>query len=297
PTIVSPALFEEVQHLVGTRSKHSGSYRKGTYSNLFSGVLRCQCGELLRYHNKGKAGNPRNYLVCPKQNIPGCNLPNMLYDKVEPQLLQAVSLLSVVMGKRRASTEKTLALKDELAVLKKKLEIEAKKRNKAAQSMLELDDDAVFRELYTQCKANCQALEEKIRQLEDDIMGRELSEKSLGKMILPNDLNNTDQRQRFNSQLKAAVKEISITTTDDSVAAIFTDRDGQFMLEQAFKPKLVGSSIRDRSGEELLRTTSEAPYIDAAWVKGETDEYESHRKDASSGLDDEFEDLSLQESK
>lgn len=297
PTIVSPALFEEVQHLVGTRSKHSGSYRKGTYSNLFSGVLRCQCGELLRYHNKGKAGNPRNYLVCPKQNITGCNLPNMLYDKVEPQLLQAVSLLSVVMGKRRASTEKTLALKDELAVLKNKLEMEIKKRNKAAQSILELDDDAVFRELYTQCKASCQTLEEQIRQLEDDIMGRELSEKSLGKMILPNDLNNTDQRQRFNSQLKAAVKEISITTTDDSVAAIFTDRDGQFMLEQAFKPKLVGSSIRDRSGEELLRTTSEAPYIDAAWVKGETNEYESHRKDTSSGLDNEFEDLSLQESK
>lgn len=69
------------------------------------------------------------------------------------------------------------------------------------------------------------------------------------------------------------------------------------MLEQAFKPKLAGSSVRDLSGEELLRTTSEAPYIDAAWVKGEIEEYALHRKDVSSGLDDEFEDLSLQESK
>jgi len=297
PTIVSPALFEEVQHLIGTRSKHSGSYRKGTYSNLFSGVLRCQCGELLRYHNKGKAGNPRNYLVCPKQNITGCNLPNMLYDKVEPQLLQAVSLLSAVMGQRGAASEKTLALKDELAILQRKLELEAKKRNKAAQSMLELDDDAVFRELFTQCKANCQALEVQIHQLEDDITGRELSEKTLGKMIVPDDLNNTEQRQRFNSQLKAAVKEISIISTGDSVAAVFKDLDGQFMLEQAFKPKLAGSSIRDISGEELLRTTAEAPYIDADWVKAESNEFESIHHKSDSEFDDDFEDLSSESSK
>lgn len=297
PTIVSPALFEEVQHLIGTRSKHSGSYRKGTYSNLFSGVLRCQCGELLRYHNKGKAGNPRNYLVCPKQNITGCNLPNMLYDKVEPQLLQAVSLLSAVMGQRGAASEKTLALKDELAILQRKLELEAKKRNKAAQSMLELDDDAVFRELFTQCKANCQALEVQIHQLEDDITGRELSEKTLGKMIVPDDLNNTEQRQQFNSQLKAAVKEISIISTGDSVAAVFKDLDGQFMLEQAFKPKLAGSSIRDISGEELLRTTAEAPYIDADWVKAESNEFESIHHKSDSEFDDDFEDLSSEASK
>lgn len=297
PTIVSPALFEEVQHLIGTRSKHSGSYRKGTYSNLFSGVLRCQCGELLRYHNKGKAGNPRNYLVCPKQNITGCNLPNMLYSKVEPQLLQAVSLLSAVMGKRRAASEKTLAMKDELAILQRKLELEAKKRNKAAQSMLELDDDAVFRELFTQCKANCQALEVQIHQLEDDIMGRELSEKTLGKMIVPDDLKNTEQRQRFNSQLKAAVKEISIISNGDSVAAVFKDLDGQFMLEQAFKPKLAGSSIRDISGEELLRTTAEDPYIDADWVKAESNEFESIHHKSDSEFDDDFEDLSSGESK
>jgi DNA invertase Pin-like site-specific DNA recombinase len=297
PVIVSPSLFDEVQYLISTRSKHSGSYRKGTYSNLFSGVLRCQCGELLRYHNKGKAGSPRNYLVCPKQNITGCDLPNMLYEKIEPQLLQAISLLSAVVDKRRESTGKTLVLKDELAMLKRKLELEVKKRNKAAQSMLELDDDAVFRELYTKHKANCQVLEGQIRQLENDIMGRELSEKTLGKMLLPVDFNHTGQRQRFNSQLKTAVKEISIITTNDAVAAVFKDIDGSFIFEQSFRPKLAGSSVRDLSGEELLRTISEAPYIDATWVKCEIEEYESHRKDASSGLDDEFEDLSLQESK
>jgi len=145
PTIVSPALFEEVQHLISKRNKHSGSYRKGTFNNLFSGVLRCQCGESLRYQNKGRAGSPRNYLVCPKQNTAGCKLPNMLYDKVEPQLLQAVFLLNRVMKQRVEGEDKTIALRTMLAELRVQLEVETQKRKKAAQLVLDNDNDASLR--------------------------------------------------------------------------------------------------------------------------------------------------------
>ncbi|MBC8673875.1 hypothetical protein H2136_05660 [Aeromonas hydrophila] len=68
------------------------------------------------------------------------------------------------------------------------------------------------------------------------------------------------------------------------------------MLEQAFKPKLAGSSIRDISGE-LLRTTAEAPYIDADWVKAESNEFESIHHKSDSEFDDDFEDLSSEASK
>ncbi|MCF5901641.1 recombinase family protein [Aeromonas veronii] len=297
PAIVEPILFNEVQHLISQRSNHSGSYRKGTYNNLFSGILRCQCGEALRYQNKGRVGSPRNYLVCPKQNITGCNLPNMLYNKVEPQLLQAVCILSEVMQRRVGENEKVLSLKDQLATLTAQLDVESRKKNKAAQSILDFDDDATFRKEFVKSKANCEVLEEKIHEIESELMSLELSEKTILNLLKPEELISTEQRQLFNSQLKAVLKEIKFSYDGYDLAAVFKGLDDKFMLEQAFKPKLAGSSVRDLSGEELLRTTSEAPYIDAAWVKGETDEYESHRKDASSGLDNEFEDLSLQESK
>lgn len=297
PAIVEPMLFNEVKHLINQRNNHSGSYRKGTYNNLFSGILRCQCGESLRYQNKGRAGSPRNYLVCPKQNITGCNLPNMLYDKVEPQLLQAVSILSEVMQRRVGENEKFLSLQEQLATLRAQLDVESRKKDKAAQSILDFDDDATFRNAFVKSKASCKVLEEKIRELENELMSLELSEKTILNLLKPEELISTEQRQLFNSQLKAVLKEIKFSYDGYDLAAVFKGLDDKFMLEQAFKPKLAGSSVRDLSGEELLRTTSEAPYIDAAWVKGETDEYESHRKDASSGLDDEFEDLSLQESK
>ncbi|MBL0601337.1 recombinase family protein [Aeromonas veronii] len=297
PAIVSRSLFKDVHHIISQRNNHSGSYRKGRFNNLFSGVLRCQCGEPLRFNNKGKAGSPRNYLICPMRQVAGCKLPNLLHEKIELQLLQAASLLSEVMKQRRPEDAKTVALKEELAELQMQLEIGIKKRKKAAESMVDNDDDADFREIFLSHKANCQALEEHIAQLESEIMDRELSQKTLGRLIQPKDLKSTEQRQQFNAQLKAVLQEIRLHYDGFDLAAVFKDIDGSIVLEQAFKPKLAGSSVRDLSGEELLRTTSEAPYIDAAWVKGETDEYESHRKDASSGLDDEFEDLSLQESK
>ncbi|MDD9227569.1 MULTISPECIES: recombinase family protein [Aeromonas] len=297
PTVVTPALFNEVQHLISQRNNHSGSYRKGTYNNLFSGVLRCQCGELLRYQNKGRAGSPRNYLVCPKQNITGCNLPNMLYDKVEPQLLQAFSILSKMMQQRVGENEKILAIKENLATLQTHLEVETRRKNKAAQSILDFDDDATFRKEFVTSKANCEALEDQIQEVESDLMSRELSEKTIVKLLKPEDLNSTNQRQLFNSQIKTAVKEIKFSYDGYELAAVFKDLDDKFMLEQSFKPKLVGSSIRDISGEELLRTTAEAPYIDANWVKEEIDEYESFQKGSGSEFDDDFEDLSSEELK
>ena len=297
PTIVSPSMFDEVHHLIGRRNNHSGSYRKGTYNNLFSGVLRCQCDESLRYSNKGRAGSPRYYLVCPKHSTHGCSMPHLLYSKVEPQLLQAVGLLSVVMEQRKTTTDKMIAIKDELATLRRELELEIKRRKKAAQSMLDNDNDADFRELFIQCKVNCQALEEQISLLENELMSRQLSEKTLAQSLNSKDLDSTDQRQRFNGQLKAVLREIRFSYDGYDLAAVFKDIDGEFMLEQVFKPKLAGSSIRDRSGEELLRTTTEAPYIDANWVKGEIDEYESFQKQPDSDYDDDFEDFSSEESK
>lgn len=297
PAIVSPALFEEVRHLISKRNNHSGSYRKGTYNNLFSGVLRCQCGELLRYQNKGRAGSPRNYLVCPKQNIIGCKLPNMLYDKVEPQLLQAISILSKMMQQRVGENEKVLANKENLATLRAQLDVETRKKNKAAQSILDFDDDATFRKEFAKSKANCEALEEQIHEIESDLLSRELSERTILKLLKPEDLSSTNQRQLFNSQLKTAVKDIKFSYDGYDLAAVFKDIDGEFMLEQAFEPKLAGSTVRDRDGMTLIKTTAEAPYIDANWVKDEIDEYESFQKESDSEFDDDFEDFSSEELK
>lgn len=298
PTIVSPALFEEVQHLISKRNKHSGSYRKGTFNNLFSGVLRCQCGESLRYQNKGRAGSPRNYLVCPKQNTAGCKLPNMLYDKVEPQLLQAVFLLNRVMKQRVEREDKTIALKTTLAELRVQLEVETQKRKKAAQLVLDNDNDADYRVLFEQCKKKTQALEEQIQRAESDLMSRELSVKTLKYIVDPEDLSSTEQRQRFNGQLKTALKEIRFRFDGGYLWAEYMDIDGSRVLTQIFEDKLAGSSIYDGSSYLVRKTQTEAPYgVDPSVMQQEMDDYIRNLQKNDDGTDPDFEDLSSEYSK
>lgn len=298
PTIVSPALFEEVQHLISKRNKHSGSYRKGTFNNLFSGVLRCQCGESLRYQNKGRAGSPRNYLVCPKQNTAGCKLPNMLYDKVEPQLLQAVFLLNRVMKQRVEGEDKTIALRTMLAELRVQLEVETQKRKKAAQLVLDNDNDADYRVLFEQCKKKTQALEEQIQRAESDLMSRELSVKTLKYIVEPEDLSSTEQRQRFNGQLKTALKEIRFRFDGGYLWAEYMDIDGSRVLTQIFEDRLAGSSIYDGSSYLVRKTQTEAPYgVDPSVMQQEMDDYIRNLQKNDDGTDPDFEDLSSEYSK
>ncbi|WP_052696124.1 recombinase family protein [Aeromonas hydrophila] len=298
PTIVSPALFEEVQHLISKRNKHSGSYRKGTFNNLFSGVLRCQCGESLRYQNKGRAGSPRNYLVCPKQNTAGCKLPNMLYDKVEPQLLQAVFLLNRVMKQRVEGEDKTIALKTMLAELRVQLEVETQKRKKAAQLVLDNDNDADYRVLFEQCKKKTQALEKQIQRAESDLMSRELSVKTLKYIVDPEDLSSTEQRQRFNGQLKTALKEIRFRFDGGYLWAEYMDIDGSRVLTQIFEDRLAGSSIYDGSSYLVRKTQTEAPYgVDPSVMQQEMDDYIRNLQRNDDGTDPDFEDLSSEYSK
>ncbi|CAJ1855594.1 hypothetical protein CKOHBEJN_01485 [Aeromonas hydrophila] len=298
PTIVSPALFEEVQHLISKRNKHSGSYRKGTFNNLFSGVLRCQCGESLRYQNKGRAGSPRNYLVCPKQNTAGCKLPNMLYGKVEPQLLQAVFLLNRVMKQRVEGEDKTIALRTTLAELRVQLEVETQKRKKAAQLVLDNDNDADYRVLFEQCKKKTQALEKQIQRAESDLMSRELSVKTLKYFVDPEDLRSTEQRQRFNGQLKTALKEIRFRFDGAYLWAEYMDIDGGRVLTQIFEDKLAGSSIYDGSSYLVRKTQTEAPYgVDPSVMQQEMDDYIRNLQKNDDGTDPDFEDLSSEYSK
>nr|WP_318384773.1 recombinase family protein [uncultured Enterobacter sp.] len=273
PTVVSPAIFAEVQHIVDKRNNHSGSYRKGLYNNLFSGVIRCQCGELLRFHNKGSKGQIRNYLVCPMEGVTGCELPYLPYNRIEPQLLQALSRLSSVMKQRQPQTGRVSALKDDLAVLRNELETEGKKRVKAAQLVLDFDDDAAFRALFEESKNACHVLEEKIVQIEGEIMALELSTRTIARFLSPEDLNSTEQRQQFNSQLKSAIT-IELIYENAVLVFVIKDMEGELMLEQAFGPKLMSSIVHDYEGHICVKTIAEAPYVAPVWAEEERVEYE-----------------------
>ena len=84
PAIIKAEVFYQVQEHIANRRRTGG--RKGQdVANLFSGLLRCECGSRMRYASVNK---PHVYLQCVKAySGRGCDAPTMPYKAIEQWVL------------------------------------------------------------------------------------------------------------------------------------------------------------------------------------------------------------------
>ncbi|MBK7616340.1 MAG: recombinase family protein [Burkholderiales bacterium] len=85
PQVIKPEVFYAVQGHIARR-RGTGGRKGNTVANLFSGIIRCECGSRMRYVS-GTA--PHYYLQCLKaySNV-GCDAPRHPYGSVESAILQ-----------------------------------------------------------------------------------------------------------------------------------------------------------------------------------------------------------------
>lgn len=104
PEIVSLVLYQEANAAVDRR-KINGMGRKGArYANLFTGLLRCQCGSGYRYIDKGSPPKGGNYLQCSVSFSKGsCKARAIRYGIFEPMLLGVIDTLDIsgVLGESK----------------------------------------------------------------------------------------------------------------------------------------------------------------------------------------------------
>ncbi len=86
PPILSKDKFYKVQEMITNRRKF-GAGQKGTnVANLFSGLIRCECGNRIRYVSGAK---PHLYVRClSAYSNQGCEAPPFPYGKIETFLMQ-----------------------------------------------------------------------------------------------------------------------------------------------------------------------------------------------------------------
>lgn len=96
PAVVPLILYQEANVAADIR-RTTGRGRKGArYANVFTGLLRCQCGAGYRYIDKGPPPKGGSYLQCSVSFLKGnCNAPTIRYDVLETILLDAVDRLDV----------------------------------------------------------------------------------------------------------------------------------------------------------------------------------------------------------
>lgn len=131
PRILTDEKFALVQHVIDQRGKKSGGRRGKTFSNLFTGLVRCgYCDSTMVYINKGRPNQasktpPSNiFLVChrAKRGV-GCHHIPWKYQEIEDGVLNYARGLNfegfIKTGKDRV--ESTQGLRDEVILQEAKL--------------------------------------------------------------------------------------------------------------------------------------------------------------------------------
>lgn len=235
PSIISEDLFYRAAGAVSIRNNYgSGGYRRGSFTNLFSGLIRCTCGEMMLLKNKGKAGIDQRYLLCPRKDYGNCEQKSIRYDVLEKQIIVALSILPDV-NKTRDNGAAIDSLNGRLVTL-------SKARDELVEVLVQVPSNSVTERLVT--------VEKDINKLTEDIeaLKREGSSEHGFKII------DVDDRPKFNQQLKSC---LSMELIDNVIA--YRNLDGNVLLEQHFGVKYRSSKVLNMEGEVLADTKTNIP--------------------------------------
>ncbi|QPG58293.2 recombinase family protein [Shewanella eurypsychrophilus] len=255
PAVVSISDFTEVQRGIANRRNSSTPTRRGQCHNLFSSCIRCQCGESMRYHNKGKKNAPRNYLVCPRKDDLGCDMPMIRYDRFEPQALIAMSHLTVVMNRDKKDPHS-----GELAEINDRLGVIKQQSDRLLMLIIEHDDNPSIKERFTSLDSERKELEDRRQKLIEAIETASVADKAV-RLLTLDKLDTVGERQRFNAQLRQMIAPIELRLWGEEVVAVYRSVEGALLLEQQFSDKAMSSRVIDDDGHDTIYTTATAPYV------------------------------------
>ncbi|USD35992.1 recombinase family protein [Ferrimonas sp. SCSIO 43195] len=275
PAVIELADFLEVQRLISTRNNHSGSYRKGLFRYLFSGLIRCQCGELLRHHNKGSKESPRHYLVCPMKTAGQCDMPFLRYDHFEPQVLVAISHLPALFQRQHGNQVAVQRVIQQIAETQELHRQLSEKEDNALRLLINYPTNEKLNRQFALISEEAAACKQRVEGLEAERDRLLQSERTIT-LLTTDNLSTTESRQQFNSRLKQTLSSIKLIMENGTIALSFYASNHILLCEQVFntewKPRrgveLRGSHVMELDGTTVCRTTREPPYIDDSWIEG-----------------------------
>jgi DNA invertase Pin-like site-specific DNA recombinase len=260
PKIIEPSLFLLVQSAIDSRNKRGAGYRKGHFSNLFMGLMRCSCGAAVILGSQHKNGS--SYLKCPQLSCTG----TIRYQYAEPQMLIALSHVGSVIRRYQAPDNS-----NELAEVL--MEIEAKQAKLAELAKLVADNPV---RTLVSTMSNMESEIDELAQKRDELeiavearLAQTVTLLNLEKLDTPED------RASFNAKLRLLIDEIVVLDQEGHKTLVY-NVNGRAVLEQQLKSKSRGltSKVYDIDGTLVLETKSDAPHIVELEVITEPEPYE-----------------------
>lgn len=249
PKIIEPALFLRVQKGIASRNQRGSGYRKGLFSNLFMGLIKCDCGGSMILGSQNKV-NGSSYLKCPKAACKG----SIRYQYAEPQMLIALSHIQSVMEKYREPDNNDLA---EIIII-----IDAKEQ---LLEQVSADYDIAPSRVIAQKLSSIESELEQLRE-QRSLLEVEASVRQQREVMLLNleNLNTPVERSAFNAKLRLLISHIKVVDCEGKYKAIvYYSADGIPVLEQQFNMlyRELTSDVFEMDGTLIVKTTSKIPHI------------------------------------
>jgi DNA invertase Pin-like site-specific DNA recombinase len=155
PEVIKPEVFHAVQEHIAKRRGTGG--RKGeNVANLFSGLLRCECGSRMRYVSGAK---PHLYVRCLKaySNV-GCDAPIISYTALEDEVMQMVLVWAKLPLESAVVEDPTIVIRGELE--------EKRKQEARLMKLIESSDEIAAPKLIMQQLAKLETEIDALEKLE-----------------------------------------------------------------------------------------------------------------------------------
>ena len=213
PRVLDDAEFDLVQSLITNRGGKSGGRRGATFSNLFSGLVKCgYCGSTMTYVDKGidtrgKRDNRRNrFLLCQKANrAAGCHRVPWIYHEFEDSFFELATKTDFAdfISESNDRADRLRSLTNDLAVAQQRLA-----RNKETQRSLV---DALG-----QATAQPKAIVERLLKLEEEAVRLEVEAQQLERERTSQRLRSTQHAEAI-AALAEVKQRLQGTTGDDAL--------------------------------------------------------------------------------
>lgn len=261
PQAIEPQLFLAVQNAIKSRNKRGAGYRKGSFSNLFMGVIECECGRAMTLGGQSKT-NGASYLRCQTITCKG----NLRYQYAEPQMLVALSSITkVIQGFRPIDHG------NELAELELSLEANQKRLAEMAEMMAESPSATLANLIATQ-----ESEAAKIQAARNELVQQQAAEQERAVTLLTfEELDTPQQRATFNSKLRLYIDRIvanSVSNPDEPrVLEYWATVDGksQVILTQEFEShwRKSTSTVYDHDMHVVSKAQSCEPHVLTDWIE------------------------------
>ncbi|WP_188015305.1 recombinase family protein [Vibrio harveyi] len=244
PSVIDKQDFYEAMRIRESKRRgESGSYRRGSMRNLFTGLLRCGlCGNPLHVVQQNNKARVERYgvqyrLVCSTKKELGCASASIKYLTFERMVSSALAYIPELMAGQLDNTSVLKSLDKQLGAANAELKDLTIQGKRVLDMLLTRQESEVLTQRFDSIEQSKLNLQDRIAELQTSKLEASSVEGFFKQaQVMFNEVNSeqaitsVDWRQRFNTQLKRILSKLVVYMSKEGVSVWAVDKSDNTVL-------------------------------------------------------------------